>query len=229
MIPETVKRLKNKLIVSCQAAPGEPLYGPAFMAAMAKSAELAGAGAVRINGAADIAATRQAVNIPVIGILKRQSPETRAYITPDFRCARQLVEAGADIVALDATNAFRTEPLEELIFKITNELKVPVFADVSNFSEGIKAAAYGAAIVASTLSGYKTYNAGIASPDFKLITRLAVNIAVPVVCEGLVNSPEEAARALRAGAWAVVVGTAITRPREIAAKFAAAMKAEVPA
>ncbi|MDD5598199.1 MAG: N-acetylmannosamine-6-phosphate 2-epimerase [Victivallaceae bacterium] len=218
-----LEQVRHGLIVSCQAVESEPLYGPKHMAAMAKSAEIAGAAGIRANGKADIAAIKKTVSIPIIGIVKLQSAGSRAYITPFFRNAREIVEAGADIVALDATAVSRREPLAELIGKITCKLGVPVLADISNFDEGIRAAAYGASALATTLSGYRSYNDKFTHPDFALITRLVRSAGVPVICEGRIQTPRDLALALQAGAWAAVVGTAITRPIAITGKFMAAL------
>lgn len=219
---------RGALVVSCQARADNPLHGPTFMAAMALAATQGGAGALRANGAADIAAIRAVSDLPIIGIAKRWSEDFPVYITPDFDSARAVVEAGADIVALDATPRPRDgEPLAELIARIRRELGRPVFADVSTLEEGLAAEALGADYVATTLAGYTEATAAPreAGPDFALLSALATRCRVPVVAEGRFDTPALAAEALARGAHAVVVGTMITNPREITRRFATALDA----
>ena len=217
---------KGALVVSCQAREDNPLHGPSFMAAMALAAAQGGAGAIRANGPRDIAAIRAAVDLPVIGILKRFMEGVPVYITPSFADAEAVAAAGADIIAVDATARDRGgETLADLIDAIRGRLGVPVFADVSTLDEGIAAEAAGAAYVATTLAGY-TGHAAVArdaGPDLDLLAALVAACRVPVVAEGRFDSPDLAARALVLGAHAVVVGTMITNPREISRRFAAAL------
>ncbi len=216
------------LVVSCQAREDNPLHGPAFMAAMARAAEQGGAGAIRANGPSDIAAIRAAVDLPVVGILKRFADGVPVYITPSFADAEAVAKAGADIVAVDATARDRGgETLAGLIGAIRGRLGLPVFADVATLEEGLAAEAMGATYVATTLAGY-TGSAPVArdaGPDFALLEALVAACRVPVVAEGRFDTPDLAARALALGAHAVVVGTMITNPREISRRFAAALAA----
>ncbi len=212
------------LVVSCQARADNPLHGPAFMAAMAMAAEQGGAHGLRANGAADIRAIRAASRLPIIGIDKAWTDGFDVYITPDLAAARRVAEAGADIIALDATPRRRPgEPLSALIPRIRRELGKPVFADVSTLDEGIAAAGLGADIVATTLSGYTAESGPAAGPDLDLVEALAQAVDVPVAAEGRFWSPEQVAEAFRRGAALVVIGTAITNPREITRRFAAAV------
>lgn len=214
------------LIVSCQAPAGDPLRGSVFMARMAVAAEAGGAVGIRANGPSDIQAIRESVALPVLGIFKVEYPDSPVYITPTFEEARQVVEAGAAAVALDATSRPRPkgERLESLIARIHEELDVPVMADVAAYEEGVRAAQLGADAVASTLSGYVGGGPPGPAPDLELVGRLAAQLAVPVVAEGRYHAPEQAAEAIAAGAYAVVVGTAITRPHIITQAFAKAVK-----
>lgn len=217
---------KGALVVSCQARADNPLHGPVHMAAMARAAEQGGAGAIRANGAADIAAIRAATDLPIVGILKHWRDGVPVYITPDFASARAVADAGADIVALDATPRFRgDETLEILVSRIRDELCLPVFADVSTLAEGVAADALGVDYVATTLAGYtdETASPRDTGPDFALVEMLARHCRAPVVAEGRFDTPELAAEALARGAHAVVVGTMITNPREITRRFAAAL------
>lgn len=220
-----ILQLKGGLIVSCQAPAGDPLRDPAMMAAMARAAELAGAVGIRANEPGDVAAIRQAVRLPIIGIFKQQTEGYPVYITPTLESARAVVEAGADIVAIDATPRRRVEGLspQELIDAIHNELHVPVMADISTFEEGVAAAQAGADIVATTLSGYtEESNPGVLKgPDIELVRRLSTVLPVPVICEGRIHTPADLKAVFEAGAFAAVVGTAITRPQWITEQFIA--------
>lgn len=217
--------LQGKLIVSCQAQEGWPLRSSIIMAAMARAAELGGAAAIRANTPEDIAAIRAAASLPIIGLWKQDLPGYDVYITPTLAAARAVREAGADIIALDAT--LRPHPegrsAAELIAAVKAELGVPVMADVSTLEEGFAAAQAGADLVSTTLSGYTTYSPHREGPDLTLVRELSAAIRVPVVAEGRIYTPEEARAALEQGAFAVVVGTAITRPEAITARFARAL------
>ncbi|GEM82457.1 putative N-acetylmannosamine-6-phosphate 2-epimerase [Meiothermus hypogaeus NBRC 106114] len=208
------------LIVSCQARADNPLHGPQFMAAMALAAQQGGASGIRANGAGDIRAIRAVTHLPIIGINKRWMEGYEVYITPDFAAAKEVAEAGADVIALDATARPRPrESLAELIGLIHTELGKPVFADVSNLNEGLVAVQLGADYIATTLSGYTPYSPRTRGPDFDLIRQLVADVGVPVIAEGRFWTLEEVSKAFDLGASAVVVGTAITNPREITRRF----------
>lgn len=211
--------IKGKLIVSCQALEGEPLHGAEVMAKMALAAKLGGAVAIRANGPADISAIKQMVDLPVIGLYKQG--DSGVYITPTFAAAAEIAEAGADIIALDCTNRPRPDgsPICELLSRIHHELNRPTFADVSTLSEARAAAAAGVSMAAPTLSGYTENSPAQDGPDFDLLASMIATLPLPVIAEGRIHTPEQARRALDLGAWAVVVGSAITRPRTITARF----------
>lgn len=212
--------LPRGLVVSCQARADNPLHGPVFMGAMALAARDGGAVALRANGPQDIAAVK-AAGLPVIGIHKVFSEEFPVYITPDFEAAAAIVEAGAEIVALDCTpRPRRGEAPEVLIRRIREELGAEVFADISTLDEGLAAADWGATYVATTLSGYTEGTAPRPDgPDLSLLEKLAGRLSIPVVAEGRYNTPDWVRRGFEAGAHAVVVGTMITNPREITKVF----------
>lgn len=212
--------------MSCQAPRGEALYGSGFMAQMALAARQGGAVAIRADGGADIAAICEAAALPVIGIRKNVYPSSPVYITPTIDEAREAVEAGARVVALDGTARARPRQVElgSLIQRIHQELDVPVMADVPTPEAGIHAVSLGADAVATTLSGYVDQPA-TTGPDLELVSRLLEAVDVPVLAEGRYETPEQAAAALDLGAYGVVVGTAITRPHRIAERFVAAMAA----
>jgi N-acylglucosamine-6-phosphate 2-epimerase len=213
--------LAGGLIVSCQARADNPLHGPVFMSAMAVSAERGGAVGIRAEGTADVSAIRSAVGLPIIGIRKILDGRP-VYITPTFETAEEIVAAGADVVAVDATDRTREGGVSagELIRRIRAELGVRVMADVDDLRSGVAAAEAGADLVATTLSGY-TGEVTPREPDFDLIVSLAEAVSVPVVAEGRLWTEVDARAAFEAGAWAVVVGTAITNPTRITARFAA--------
>ena len=216
--------LRGRLIVSCQAPPGSPLRDPGIIAALAQCAERGGAGGVRIDGPDDIAAVRRAVAIPIIGIYK-MSDRSPVYITPTFDAGHTIVQAGAHIVAVQATRERASTPdrLSDLIARLREECRVPVMADVSTLEEGLDAAGAGADLVATTMAGYTPHSRQMPGPDLDLVRDLARGVSIPVVAEGRIRTPEEAAAALQAGAWAVVVGRAITMPEAITEAFARAL------
>ena len=221
MIPQALSIPKGALVVSCQARPDNPLHGPDLMAAMARAAEQGGAAGIRANGAADIAAIRMVTALPIIGLVKRWRDGEAVYITPDAEAARQAAEA--DIIAIDATARRRDGlPPSELIAFIKAELGRAVLADIATESEGLAAAEAGADYIATTLSGYTEDSPAGPEPDIALVQRLAGRLTVPVLAEGRYWTPAQVRSAFAAGAHGVVVGTAITNPREITRAFAAA-------
>ncbi len=224
---DILKQLRHGLIVSCQAKTGSPLRDSKMMAAMARAAEQAGAAGIRADGPADIAAIRAVVKIPIIGIYKQELPGTDVYITPTLESARAVIAAGADLVALDATVRPRPGDVTaaDMIRLCQTELGIPVMSDVSTVAEGITAAEAGADLVATTLVGYTPYSHHLSPPNFELIRELVLAVATPVVVEGHISTPAEARRALDLGAYAVVVGAAITQPDQITRRFVDAMQA----
>jgi N-acylglucosamine-6-phosphate 2-epimerase len=223
-----IETLRGGLVVSCQAAPGSPLDSPEILAAMARCAELSGAVGIRANYARNIRAIAQAVRLPIIGIKKREVPGYEVYITPEYKDALEAAQAGAQIIALDATPRPRpgSDNFAALTRRIHSELDRRVMADISTYEEGIAAAEAGADIIATTLSGYTTETATSKArgPDLELVARLSDALKpLPVICEGRIHTPQQARDALEAGAFAVVVGTAITATDWIAAQFARAL------
>lgn len=214
------------LIVSCQAPFGDPLHGSALMARMAAAAAEGGAVAVRADGATDILAIRESVRLPIIGSRKSSYASSPVYITPTFDDAVSAFQAGASVVAVDGTPRPRPpgEELSRLIARIHAELAIPVLADVGNVEDGARAAALGADAIATTLAGYVDDGTPAQGPDVPLVRALAAAVAVPVIAEGRYRTPDEAAQAIDAGAYAVVVGSAITRPHLIARRFAEALR-----
>ncbi|HWD82937.1 MAG TPA: putative N-acetylmannosamine-6-phosphate 2-epimerase [Kribbella sp.] len=213
------------LVVSCQAGPENPLYGPEGMALMAQAAEAGGAGAIRANGPADVAAIRAVTDLPIIGIHKLGDP-AGVFITPTYDAAAGVVAAGADLVALDATLRPRPDGqlLARQIARIHDGLGVPVMADVDTLDAGLAAREAGADLVATTLSGY-TNGRTPTGPDVELVRQLVAKLDCPVVAEGRIRTPEDVRSVCDAGAYAVVVGHAITNPMDLTARLVGAIPA----
>lgn len=223
-------QLQGGLIVSCQAPAGSPLNDPYIISALALTAEQHGAAGVRIKHADQIAATRARVHVPIIGLDKVEFADSRVYITPTFAIAERLAASGADIIATDATLRPRPfgENLAVLLRRIQGELNKPVLADVATLAEGLHAADCGAAFVATTLCGYTAESKGASLPAFELLESLAKRLTVPVICEGGVKTPEDVRRAFDCGAFAVVVGTAITGVGQLVEHFVTASPRATP-
>lgn len=217
-----IQKLKHGLIVSCQADPGDPLYGVDHMVAMARAAMVGGAAGIRANYPQDVRGIKEAIPLPLIGIYKKRYPDSEVYITPTMDEVRQIAAAGADIIAVQMTAQARPDGLTnaEFVTAIRRELPdLPIMADISTLDEGLAAAALGVDLVSTTMSGYTPYSPQLEGPDFGLIRELKARLSTPVIAEGRIRSPEECRAAVEAGAYAVVVGTAITRPQTVTAWF----------
>ena len=223
-LPDAIQSLEHRVIVSCQASEGDAFRDSASMARFAQAALAGGASGIRANGVEDIRAIRAAVPLPVIGIEKQVQEDARILITPSFESARAIVEAGAAIVALDCTaRGCRYGALERLA-RIRTELRVPVMADIATLDEARGAVQAGATLVACTMRGYTSDTAHVKRFEPEFVAALARTAGVPVIAEGRIWTPEEAEAAITAGAYAVIIGTAITRPHDITARFAAAVE-----
>lgn len=205
-------KLRKSLVVSCQAPVDSPLHDPQVIAAIAKAAILRGASGVRIDSPSHVRAVRQSVEAPIIGLWKQQITGCDIYITPQFEHAAAIASAGADIIAIDATLRKRPgeEKLDILIARIHQELGKLVMADIDTIESAIAAASFGADIVGTTLFGYTNETKHLSPPGFELLSQMVEKLNVPVICEGGISSPSMAQEALNLGAYAVVVGTAIT-------------------
>lgn len=222
-----IQKLQKKIIISCQASKNDPIYENGCLIQIIKSVIKGGAGGLRLAGADDIRQTKTFSDLPVIGITKPEvlpdNWKEIVYITPTFEDAEKISNAGADIIAVDGTSRKRPkENLAELIFKIKNELKKPVMADISTAEEGLMCALLGADIVSTTLSGYTSYtlDKNNDEPDFGLLEKLVKILNCPVILEGRIWTPEHVKKAFELGAHAVVIGSAITRPQVITKRFA---------
>lgn len=214
-------QLRGGLVVSCQANPDSPLRDPYIISRLALAAAKGGAVGLRVQGFGDVAAVRAATPLPVIGLTKTDRDDTDVYITPTAAEGVRLAELGAQIVALDATARPRPEPLAGM-FAAVHAAGALVMGDVSTLDEARVAYEHGADLVSTTLSGYTPHSRQLAGPDWDLMRELHA-AGLPFVAEGRLNTPADAAQALRLGAAFVVVGSAITRPDVITGWFAQAL------
>ncbi len=220
-----IKKLKGRLIVSVQAYPGEPMRDPQTMARIAKAAENGGAAAIRCQGLADISAIKGQVDIPVIGLWK--DGHEGIYITPTLRHARACSLAGADIVAIDATRRPRPDGLTYAqVVESCHAEGILVMADCGSLEDARMAAHAGSDILSTTLAGYSGEREKTDGPDLELLREISNELHLPVICEGRVHTPTQARAAVEAGAWAVVVGTAITHPTTITSWFVAGVEGD---
>lgn len=212
------------LIVSCQPVPGSPLDKPDIVAAMALAAEQAGAVALRIEGIDNVRATRAVVNVPIIGILKRDLDDSPVRITAFLDDVDALAQAGADIIAFDGTDRVRPVPVDALLARIHHH-QCLAMADCASREDGLACHQRGADMIGTTLSGYTTPETP-EEPDLALVKILS-DAGCRVIAEGRYNTPAQAAEAMRHGAWAVTVGSAITRLEHICGWYNAALKKAV--
>lgn len=226
-----LQNLKNKIIVSVQAMPNEPLWQEDALCAMIKSVVMGGASALRLAGHRDIKNAKKLYpNIPIIGITKPdvipKNYKEVVYITPTIKDAKSVIEAGADIVALDATKRVRenNENLKDILDFI-KENKRYAMADIATFEEGKCAIELGFDIVSTTLSGYtKETENNPDEPDFELCKKLSKITDIPIILEGKIWTPDDVKKAFENGAYSVVIGSAITRPQLITKRFIGALK-----
>jgi N-acylglucosamine-6-phosphate 2-epimerase len=219
-----LERMRGGLVVSCQAPAEDPFSGPEIMSRLADSVVRAGAVGIRAEGLNDLRAIRQRIVDPLIGLWK--DPTGELIITPTLKHALAVAATGADILAVDGTARQRPDDLSlaQVIQSVHRQTNCLVMTDVSTFEEGVAAQAAGADTVATTLSGYTRYSQGSEGPDLDLVEELASRLTVPVFAEGRIGTPEDARRALDRGAWAVVVGTAITSPARITSRYCVALQ-----
>lgn len=223
------EQIKGKIIVSCQAVPGEPLYveEKSIMYLMARAAKQAGTPAIRTSSIRDVIAIKEETGLPVIGLIKIKYEGFESYITPTMKEVDELVAAGSDVIAFDCTTQKRGDgkTIDEFIVEVRKKYPDAILmADISTYEEGINAWKLGVDMVGTTMSGYTAHSPKTDGPDYELVKRLSSEVDIPVIGEGRVHSPEQAVEMLNAGAFAVVVGGAITRPLEIAQRFIKAVE-----
>lgn len=225
---EKVESLKGKLIVSCQALPHEPLHSSFIMGRMALAAKEGGAYGIRANTKEDIAEIQTQVDLPVIGIVKRDYEDSKVYITPTMKEINELMEVRPDIIALDATHSLRPggRTLDEFYREIRNSYPEQLLmADCSTVEEALFADQLGFDFIGTTLVGYtdQSRDLKIESNDFEIIRQIVEKVKHRVIAEGNINTPEKAKRVIELGAFSVVVGSIITRPQLITKSFAEAL------
>ena len=213
--------VKGGLIVSCQALPDEPLHSSFIMGRMALAAKEGGAVAIRAQSSVDIKEIQKVTGLPVIGLIKKNYDDSEIYITPTMAEVEDLLTTDCEMIALDMTNRPRPagEKIDKLVERIHSAGRL-VLADISTYEEGTSAADIGADAISTTLSGYTSYSPQLEGPDVDLVARLAKDLTVPVFAEGRINTPADIGKVMEAGAYAPIVGSAITRPQLITAKFA---------
>ncbi|MBR5648960.1 N-acetylmannosamine-6-phosphate 2-epimerase [Pseudobutyrivibrio sp.] len=224
---QIINKLKGGLIVSCQALEDEPLYSSFIMSKMALAAAEGGAVGIRANSVVDIAEIMKTTTLPIIGLIKKDYDDSEVYITPTEDEVDALVLVGADIIAMDATNRPRPngETLDSFFKKIKDKYPNKLFmADCSTYEEGVHARELGFDIVSTTLAGYTAETKGRTLPDFDMLKKLVNTLDIPVIAEGGIWEPAQLKKAFDLGCHCAVVGSAITRPREITKHFIAAIK-----
>ena len=218
------EKLKKGLIVSCQALDNEPLHSSFIMGRMALAAKMAGAVGIRANTVSDIKEIKENVDLPIIGIIKKDYDNSEVYITPTMDEVDALVAEGVDIIATDGTHSKRpkNEGLKDFYEEIRAKYPdIKLMADCSTVDEAIMSDKLGFDYIGTTLIGYTPQSKGdkIDADDFKILREIIEKVNHPVIAEGNVDKPEKAKRVLELGAFTVVVGGAITRPQNIAKKF----------
>lgn len=220
---EVINKLKNKVIVSVQAMPDEPLYKEDCIVAMMQSVLNGGASGLRVAGVRDVKNAKKLFEVPVIGITKPDKLpgnwQEVVYITPEIEDVNKLIEAGADIIAFDGTSRKRPCPLEKIIEAIHLSGRLAM-ADIATFEEGLNCEKLGVDVLSTTLSGYtKESLINFDEPDFALLEKLVKNTKLPVILEGKIWEPSQVKKAFELGAHCVVIGSAITRPQLITKRF----------
>lgn len=225
---DLIEKIKGGLIVSCQALEHEPMYSDkgGVMPLFAKAAYQAGAVGIRANTVRDIQEIKAVVDLPIIGIIKKDYPDSPQYITATMAEIDALAKCPCDIIAFDCTNRVRADhrSLETFIHDIKEKYPTMVLmADIATYEEGKRAFELGVDFVGTTLCGYTQESKDAPVPDYTLVSKLSA-LGIPVIGEGHVDTPEKAVKMLEAGALCVVVGSAITRPYEIAKQFVEGIK-----
>ncbi len=222
-----LETLKGRLIVSCQALHGEPLHSPFVMGRMALAAKEGGAAGIRANSPEDVIEIKKTVDLPVIGLYKRNYPDSEVYITATMAEIDAMAASGCDVIAMDATDRIHPGGFSiDVLFSQARKAHPDMMfmADCSTFEECMHAEELGFDIIGTTLRSYTPYTKNVRIPDFELMRMLKKSLKVPFVAEGGIWSPEEARLAIECGAFAVVVGSAITRPQLITQRFARAVE-----
>lgn len=219
-----IESIRKHLIVSCQALKDEPLHSSFIMSKMALAAQMGGAKGIRANSVDDITEIKRTVNLPIIGIIKKDYDDSDVYITPTISEVDDLVKTGCEIIAMDATSSLRPNniPLDIFFKQVREKYSNQLFmADCSTIEEAINADKLGFDFIGTTLVGYtsQSHKDRIEAEDFKIIREIIKNVSHPVIAEGNIDTPEKARRVLDLGCYSVVVGSIITRPQVITKRF----------
>lgn len=220
-------QIKGKLVISCQALPGEPLHSPMIMGRMALAAKNAGAAGIRAQGVEDIIEIKQVTGLPVIGIIKRNYPDSEVFITATKKEVQELLATDCEMIALDTT--IRPRPNGELLQDLLDQIHAAnrlAMADCSTVEEAKIAEEIGFDCVSTTLAGYTSYSTQTSGPDVELVKQLVKDCQIPVIAEGKIHTPEQLKEIMDLGVYSAVVGGAITRPQEIAQRFIAKLEEE---
>lgn len=219
-----LEKIKGNLIVSCQALPDEPLHSSFIMSKMALAALQGGAKGIRANSKADIIAIKKEVDLPVVGIVKRDYEDSSVFITATYKEIDELIESDCEMIAMDATNRKRPNNIElaELVsYTREKNSKIQLMADIATLEEAVQAEQLGFDCISTTLHGYTEITKGkkLYHDDFKFLKDVLEDVNIPVIAEGNVITPEMYKRCMELGAYSSVVGGAITRPKEITKRF----------
>ena len=219
-----LEKIKGNLIVSCQALPDEPLHSSFIMSKMALAALQGGAKGIRANSKADIIAIKKEVDLPVVGIVKRDYEDSSVFITATYKEIDELIESDCEMIAMDATNRKRPNNIElaELVsYTREKNSNIQIMADIATLEEAVQAEQLGFDCISTTLHGYTEITKGkkLYHDDFKFLKDVLEHVNIPVIAEGNVITPEMYKRCMELGAYSSVVGGAITRPKEITKRF----------
>ncbi|MBU2446948.1 MAG: N-acetylmannosamine-6-phosphate 2-epimerase [Bacteroidetes bacterium] len=221
------KKLKSSLIVSCQAEGDDPFNSPESVAMFAKAVVMGGAKGIRSEGIDKTKKILESVNVPVIGLIKSKFEDGSVRITGSFDEVKKLIDIGCHIIAIDGTFRKRENFVgSEFIKKVKQDYSCIVMADIATHEEAVACADSGVDCISTTLNGYtqETKEVSKTQPNFELVEKLSKNLSIPVFAEGRIASPEHASKMIQLGAWAVVVGTAITRPRIVTSWYVDAIE-----
>lgn len=217
---DILNKLSKGLIVSCQALENEPLYSDFIMSRMAIAAKQGGAVAIRANSVKDIKAIKEVVDLPVIGLIKRDYENSERFITATMKEVKELIESGCEIVAMDATKRGQIDnvSLKDKVDYL-HKHNILAMADISTLEEGIRAQEDGFDMVSTTLAGYTKYSKQSQKPDFSLVKKLNKVIDIPVIAEGRISNEKDLKKMIRQNPFSIVIGGAITRPQQITKKY----------
>ncbi|PAV30822.1 N-acetylmannosamine-6-phosphate 2-epimerase [Virgibacillus profundi] len=224
-----LEKVKGNLIVSCQALPDEPLHSSFIMSKMALAAMEGGAKGIRANSKEDIIEIKKEVDLPLVGIVKRDYEDSSVFITATYQEIDELIESGCEMIAMDATMRKRPDNIEltELVsYTREKNSTIQLMADIATLDDAVQAEQLGFDCISTTLHGYteETNGKKLFHEDFRFLKDVLENVNIPVIAEGNVITPEMYKRCMELGAYSCVVGGAITRPKDITKRFVGMME-----